>query len=1137
MTSEKKQLDDFLPTYRSLQEPHPQSYIASKKEFADLREEPKERPPLERGEYYSGQELFSRIMMLTDRMFMFWEPGVGKTCGFTAYGERVKKISESISYMMKTYFQSSSRIKKCIILVKGETLVKEFRTQIVRVCTPKGEYDTPSVMAAKGIAKESAITKELNKWYEITTYGVFASKLKQLREERGGDTALIEEYEDCIFFVDEIHNLRIGCVSGKSSDEEDIVEDESLIRDILKSKKETKRSYRQLDYLFHLLQRCKVILASGSPMINDPCELGPLMNLILPMSMRFPRDFNFETATADDVEPYFRGRISYIRQLDTGIDIHLNGENLQYDGQNFNTIVYKSMMQPFQDTVYSRILGNEREGGARSVWAGPRKASNIVYPNGMTGNVGYNHYIGSYEALLKAKNVRVIPNRRGRRAKKVSPRVESREERVAREEKEVELRERYLAFMQVLSNVDEVRKFATKYATIADLEKNVLRNSRQPGNSFVFCDFVGIGAEQIAKIFEAAGFEEFNETTSVFETPSQSVLAKSPTFRNGRQEERALRVGFVKKPRYALLTPEEGRRDRVFRSMMDAFNSYENRHGELIQIFIGSPVARDGINLMNVVRIHPVSPTWTPSGDFQAKSRGIRSASHDDLLYEKRVEYELNNRDPKTARVRVEIYNHVAISAMSSLSIDLLMYATSEIKKRSILRVENLMKIHSVDCLLNLSRNIRPSDIEPPHICYDTTPVILGGDTSTSDILYANADVTTIIPAIKTIFEVETVMSIKSLKAQLQGREIKTSAFFISIALQQLIDTHEILRDRFGFPIYLNSDGVMVYTTYDRPLSTNKAQYDLHFYRSNLIGNITLTLQEYLEDKSLDENAGIVNYLQQNIDKLDYVLDSLPMNRKIDVIERILIDPSTNAELLQKLLEKYKHAIFQFREPVNAIVEVSKRLRQMNLNRKKGRFIELEGRKATQIAEDAISTISETGVVVLVHNLWNRHVDRQKFNLFGKVKMAGRLRMWKQGESQWRDPLFYEEPVYMSLVQLRINTVFKPLEEREVYGIEIGLNIAGEYETFFGIVNFLNSKEHLVQDARLKAKGKELHSWKMFELYDLLMYLNIKWPSTPYVLRDGNVITAPTLHIPRIGSKLDRNTIRIELEAGAKRLE
>ena len=101
----------------------------------------------------------------------------------------------------------------------------------------------------------------------------------------------------------------------------------------------------------------------------------------------------------------------------------------------------------------------------------------------------------------------------------------------------------------------------------------------------------------------------------------------------GQNIERPARIN--KTFRYALLTGDTP--DTVTRTILDTFNSYENRYGEYIKVLIGSRVSRVGINLANVLNVFIVNPSWNQSNTYQAISRAIRATSHVSLIEEKRL--------------------------------------------------------------------------------------------------------------------------------------------------------------------------------------------------------------------------------------------------------------------------------------------------------------------------------------------------------------------------------------------------------------------------------------------------------------------------------------------------------------------
>ena len=163
------------------------------------------------------------------------------------------------------------------------------------ICTD-GFYETDSIRNAPDEkAQKKNVTTSLKRWYQIFTYGSFASKLEAM-----SDAEIKARFSGSIVFIDEVHNLRTEKITDAGKQ---------------RSKKKT---YDQLWRLNHIAERCIHIIASATPMVNKVSEIGPIMNLILPEDNQFGPDIDFENITLEQLEPYMRGKISYVRALDTG---------------------------------------------------------------------------------------------------------------------------------------------------------------------------------------------------------------------------------------------------------------------------------------------------------------------------------------------------------------------------------------------------------------------------------------------------------------------------------------------------------------------------------------------------------------------------------------------------------------------------------------------------------------------------------------------------------------------------------------------------------------------------------------------------------------------------------------------------
>ena len=239
-------------------------------------------------------------------------------------------------------------------------------------------------------SRKSNTTREIKKWYSIKTYLKFANKLaepvyeeyttakgrKKKRiigiKEKLTNAEIMRRYSNCIFFVDEVHNLHVNPEDvrvprgGRRRPPTPAVipEEEDPDADV-EAKNTTRFTYDQLWRLFHHIERSKVILASATPMVNEVSEVGSIMNLILPSNFQIPDNFNYNTATLAEMEPYFRNRISYVRARDSGaipeeMGIPLNVE-YTFGGKRIHasTKVYESPMLRYKDQQTGQEMGQD----------------------------------------------------------------------------------------------------------------------------------------------------------------------------------------------------------------------------------------------------------------------------------------------------------------------------------------------------------------------------------------------------------------------------------------------------------------------------------------------------------------------------------------------------------------------------------------------------------------------------------------------------------------------------------------------------------------------------------------------------------------------------------------------------------
>ena len=207
--------------------------------------------------------------------------------------------------------------------------------------------------------------------------------------------------------------------------------------------------------VFHLAPRCKRIISTATPMINGEEDIGSLWNLILPANgdlpvgwnptqatdndfrvlfpdmprsgepgaptsreemaayyePQFPPDYDYTKAELHDIEPRIRGRISFVRSLETGAQIENKGirdtevyilGSKQYQSQ---VTVWNTTMSKFQTDVYAPLLLGTQ--GRNDIFSAERQAANFVFPDGTWGGTGASNQIKSGRRKKKGQIVAV----------------------------------------------------------------------------------------------------------------------------------------------------------------------------------------------------------------------------------------------------------------------------------------------------------------------------------------------------------------------------------------------------------------------------------------------------------------------------------------------------------------------------------------------------------------------------------------------------------------------------------------------------------------------------------------------------------------------------------------------------------
>nr|QBK93346.1 MAG: DEAD/SNF2-like helicase [Pithovirus LCPAC404] len=852
----KLKLENLLYSYPSQDDPDIQRKLYQKEEFRQLKLGPSEPIP-DPGKYFTHQKFSPRFMRAFDKLFVIHAVGTGKTCYVISAAEYFKDHPELgiDKCVILTHNDAiGDQFKQEIIQICAKTAYfSKFAGEKLNAPHIKGQI----TRALGSIKVKTDGTLRIRPFvYDVTTHITFGNSMKDK-----SDSFLRGEYSGTLFVIDEAHkmaardltsikwsqfmkdkeNLRNRrqtivqqrpveseqkiiqteeefeilpellseqSVTSSDSDNESILEEkrresEEFERKISDSKvtHKTTRSelaYMRIHYLFHLVKKSKQMLLTATPMENDPSEFAPLINLLNPSNLQIDKSMNWDKVTGEQLEPYFRGKISYLRSMDTGVDVKVIGTDLEYkvDDIKIHRRLFVSRMSEFQESIYLDVeadMGPKDEGLALPL----RLVSNFVLPNGKYGEAIYDGYFNSRRFKLEG----ILPG--------MSPEFEE------------------------AVDINNLGKYSPKYKKIYEQVDDIEHKYKA---CLIYTPFVVTGSYILTAIFYVNNYALF--------------ISEDMARRNLQDDYR----------RFATITRHltAKRRDEIFTT----FKSPDNWDGRLIKVLIGSQLILHGLNIGNVSRFFQAGPEWTEAKNYQARGRGLRATSHRYILAKLREEAEAKGEDPANVRTTVDVYQHAAILGLDQLddSIDTRMYGKAQIKDKRNARIFRFAKEQSVDCYLTRDRNIRATDVPFSPICdymecnYKCRVPLIGApiDYTSFNILYINDVIDKLVMNIIPLFSERTRYSIEDI-VNTTARELNATDFnlqtdklpqsYINQAIYRIITEKIPVYDKFGITRYVRDHGDQVFLRCDYPIKFSGDLPSTSYY----IENTTATYEDHKE--------------------------------------------------------------------------------------------------------------------------------------------------------------------------------------------------------------------------------------------------------------------------------------------------
>ncbi|MDF0682569.1 MAG: helicase C-terminal domain-containing protein, partial [Candidatus Nitrosocosmicus sp.] len=651
-------------------------------------------------------------------------------------------------------------------------------------------------------------------------------------------------------------------------------------------------------------------------------------------------------------------------------------------------------------------------------------------------------------------------------------------------------------FKPWLTDIDYIATLSCKYAEMVRLVRD------EPGNAFIYFPYVvGSGLITMALCLEGMGFVRYEGNNSIFvssdDKKGKTVCATSSTHtsRKVNPNFKSYKQGGPR--RYAILQGGVNS-DNI----LEAMNSYENRHGDYIKVLLSSPVGKEGINVNNVLQIHLAGGEWNQSSIYQEISRGIRATSHEDLLNEERERLIKLGEDPSTATVDVNIYKHVAITSDDERSsIDLQMYNMAEFKDRIIKRVLRMMKQCAVGCQIHYNRNIHPEDVDGSaacdydlcqYQCVDPPPDFV--DYSTYDVLYTGEKVNEITSLLRNIYREQNSLSINQITKLLPQYRYK----YILLTLENLITNKIPITDRFGYNSYIREDRGTFYLDRTYP-DGNIAEYDMSYYTNGLIAIEQSTVNDVLVQMETYKTRDRISYLEK-LDPEDPLfnqkLDELSVEAKAILVEESILNTlsGNNTQFYDAIINKYKNFIFTIHDP---ITELNK-LYQTKATTKPKRGPKAKSdivRRVKKVKPDNLDIVFDTNTeLVYLHTIYSLIMGKTRYAVVARInKGEGRTRIIKPSEIEngWRDLNQDEYHVYNKYIQLEIMNRFKVYEDKMIYGIIYP-------DKVLRIRNKLTEDPKAMVDYRSQKRGEVCKSLSLPELIDVMWYIGAPEPTDAF---------------------------------------
>lgn len=582
--------------------------------------------------------------------------GVGKSCSAISIAEEFKEIynyNKNNIYLITPNKQLQQNFKKEIFNIDKEEnkgLLQNVQCTGNNYIKMYEKYKKINLdeKKKKGKEIEKKMDMLINDYYNFLTLG---DRIPEYYiNEKSKKKNVVNIIKSNTEFNEKIKNIKrdfsnkiIICdeIHEYRVDEEEIKKDE-------KSNKQIKKISQLLKNIARYAVNTKIVLLSATPIFNNYTEIEFILNLLLVNDNRAPIQtseiFNRDGQISEKFKRKLNGYISYVR-----------GD----DPIKFPLKIYPELSSSYSIPIDKfNDENNDKNSLNKRIWEiiGVKNDEEKLKKLNDLKKI-FDSNKNSRQKLLFYKNELDVQLDQGKNYCNANSKEKKNKILYIYESKEC------IKKMNQKKNDDEKLKILKNHSIKFYNIINNLKKKNSEGITFIYSRFVEDSIEKLKEILKCFGYHHLKK-------PSENLKKDGMNF-----------------------VVLQGNDSKNIVPYINLINGNDNKNGDKIKIILGTPAIDRGYSFFNVRSVHILEPWFNLSRINQIIGRATRSFSHKQL---------------EDSKQNVTIYLHSTILTGGKdqpLTIDEERWIYSFLKKLQTIKIEQVLKEKSIDCLLNKKIN------------------------------------------------------------------------------------------------------------------------------------------------------------------------------------------------------------------------------------------------------------------------------------------------------------------------------------------------------------------------------------------------------------------------------------------------